>query len=307
MAGLLQGKVAIVTGSGRGIGRAEALALAAEGAKLVINDTGVEQDGRGGSREPADQVAAEIVRLGGEAIANYDSVADFAAAKRLVEAALDRYGRLDILINNAGIRRTALFEQFEEEDWDAVIAVNLKGAFNTCRHAVPVMMAQGFGRILNTTSNQWNRPEARSAYAAANGGVVSLTYDLAWELRQHGITVNAIAPLGRGRGSDGGAQWREHLRDRGLLSQERIENFGERAGPEFVPPLVVYLASDLAANVTGCVFRCGVGEITIFSHPTETRSVFRDYRTRGPWTIDELKDLLPRTVLAGDPRAPHIP
>jgi NAD(P)-dependent dehydrogenase (short-subunit alcohol dehydrogenase family) len=307
MPGYLEGKVAIVTGAGRGIGRAEALALAAEGASVVVNDLGGDHLGGGASHSPADEVVQEITNLGGKAVANYDSVADFQAAGRMIQSALDNFGRLDILVNNAGVFRDVLFHEMTEDDWDSVIAVHLKGTFNTCRHAVPVMMAQRYGRIINTASSQWRNPEGRASYAAAKGGVVSLTYDLAWELRNEGITVNALAPMARTRAFLAADEAHHRNLEAGLLPSERLAQVDDRPGPEFVPPIVAYLASDLAANVTGCVFRAGAGKIGIYTHPTETRSIFRNYKKDGPWTVEELKDLLPSTVLAGGARAPFIP
>jgi len=198
----LKDKVAIVTGSGRGIGRAHAIALAAEGAKVVVNDPGVERNGSGGTQAPADEVVALIRENGGEAVADYHSVADFGQAEALIRTATDNYGRLDIMMNNAGVSRDGLFHQISEADFDTVVGVHLKGTFNTCRHAVPIMMEQGSGRIINTASSQWRNPEGRLIYAAAKGGIVSLTWDLAFELRNHGITVNAVAPMAQTRAFD---------------------------------------------------------------------------------------------------------
>ena len=196
----LAGKVAIVTGSGRGIGRAHAIALAAEGAMVVVNDPGVERTGAGGSAAPADDTVAFIRENGGEAVANYNSVADYEEAGQIVRTALDAYGRLDILVNNAGIAREGLFHRITPEDFAAVVGTHLKGTFNTCHHAVPLLMEQRSGRIVNTASSQWRNPEGRAAYGAAKGGIVSLTWDLAFELRYHNVTVNAIAPMAQTRG-----------------------------------------------------------------------------------------------------------
>lgn len=312
MAAHLQGKVAIVTGSGRGVGRAEALGLAAEGAQVVVNDAGVHPDGSGHSQSPADEVVAEIEKQGGKAVANYDSVADFRAAGRIIQCALDTFGRLDILVNNAGIFRDALFVETTEEEWDSQIAVHLKGTFNTCKHAVPVMVRQRYGRIINTTSGQWRHPEGRAAYAAAKGGVVSLTWDLAWELRNEGITVNAIAPGANTRAYDDSPRFNQRTLQAGLLTQARVEQMNREhrlagAEPLYVAPMVVYLASELTAHVTGCIFRVTGGKIGLYTHPTETLSVFRNPEKDGPWPVEELKELLPRTLLAGRTKAPHIP
>lgn len=305
MGDLLQGKVAIVTGAGRGIGRAEALALAAEGASVVVNDVGAERGGGGAERTPADETVATIQEHGGEAVASYDSVADYQAAGRIIQTALDTFGRLDILVNNAGIFRDLLFHEMTEDDWDSIIQVHLKGTFNTCHHAVPIMMQQRSGRIINTASSQWRNPEGRAAYGAAKGGIVSLTWDLAWELRPYGVTVNAIAPMALTRSSANTGNYHNYVTAAGLTRNKPADE-ANRPEPEFVPPMVVYLATDLAPNVTGCVFRVGAGKIGLYSHPSEVRSIYRDHRKDGPWPLEQLRDLLPSTILQGDPKAPHI-
>jgi NAD(P)-dependent dehydrogenase (short-subunit alcohol dehydrogenase family) len=305
----LKGKVAIVTGSGRGIGRAHALALAAEGAKVVVNDVGAERNGAGSSRVPADEVVAEIKSKGGEAVASYDSVADFEAARRIVQTAIEHYGRLDVLVNNAGVFWHFLMHEMPEEAWDRVIGVHLKGHFNMCRHAVPIMMKQRSGRIINTTSSQWRNPEGRANYGAAKGGIVSLTWDLAFELRDLGITANAVAPFAdTRRGNAPRSNHAEMLERAGLSRKKPADEQGdERANPEFVSPIVVYLASDQAAHVNGLIFRAGGGKIGLYSHPTEIASIHRDWRKDGPWTMEELEKLLPGTLLAGAAQAPFIP
>jgi NAD(P)-dependent dehydrogenase (short-subunit alcohol dehydrogenase family) len=264
---LLKNKVAVITGSGRGIGRAHALAFAAEGARVVVNDIGVEQDGTGGSRGPANAVVKQIRDLGGEAVANYDSVAGFQAAGSIIQTAVNTFGRVDILINNAGFNLPTPFQEMAEAEWDAIVDVHLKGAFNTCRHAVPIMMRQGFGRIINTAARQWCSPEGHSVYGAAKAGLVGLTWGLANDLFDHGITVNAYAPT-------------------------------VRTDPELVTPMVLYLSSDLASNVTGQVFLVEPGKIGLYSHPVEVRSIYRNYNREGPWSIEELQDILPSTVLS---------
>ena len=303
----LAGRVAVVTGSGRGIGRAHAVALAAEGARVVVNDPGVERDGSGGTVAPADEVVALIGENGGEAVANYDSVASFDGAARIVRAATDAYGRLDILVNNAGIARDGLFHRIGPEDFAAVVGTHLKGTFNTCRHAVPLMMAQRSGRIINTASSQWRNPEGRAAYGAAKGGIVSLTWDLAFELRRHHVTVNAIAPMARTRGF---IDYRhpEMLAEAGIPARKAgDELMAHRPGGEHVSPLVVWLASDAAAGVNGCVFRAGSGKFGIYTHPTEVRAVHKDWRGRGRWTVEELGSVLPSSLFFDDAAAPFIP
>jgi len=307
MGDLLKGRVALVTGAGRGIGRAHAHALAAEGARIVVNDPGVEADGSGSARAPADDVVAEIAAQSGEAVANYESVADFEGARRMVQMAVDNFGRLDILVNNAGIFQYHLIHETPKESWDMMMGVHLDGMFNTCRHAAPIMMGQGHGRIINTTSSQWRNPEARAAYGAAKGGVVSLTWNLAFELRNHGITANAIAPMASTR-TAGDTTYRSYL-ERAELTRKKPpdEQVEGRAAPEYASPLVVYLASDEASHVNGLVFRAGSGKIGLYSHPVVVSSIHRDWRKDGPWTVDELRDILPGTLLAGETKAPFIP
>jgi len=306
MGDLLKGKVAVVTGAGRGIGQAEALALAAEGASVVVNDLGVERGGGGGvGGGPADETVAEIHKRGGEAVASYESVADYQAAGRIVQTALNIFGRLDILVNNAGIFRDGLFHEVTEDDWDNIVTVHLKGTFNTCHHAIPIMMKQRSGRIINTASSQWRNPEGRASYAAAKGGIVSLTYDLAWEMRPYNVTVNAIAPMALTRSSANTSDYASHVAAAGLTRNKPADE-ANRPAPEFVAPMVVYLATDLAPEVTGCVFRVGAGKIGLYSHPSEIRSIYRNHLETGPWPIEELQALLPSTILQGNPKAPHI-
>jgi len=303
----LKDKVAIVTGSGRGIGRAHAIALAAEGAKVVVNDPGVERDGTGGTQAPAADVVALIRENGGEAVADYHSVADFGQAAAIVDTAVEHYGRLDILVNNAGISRDGLFHQINESDFDAVVGTHLKGTFNTCRHAIPVMMEQGYGRIINTASSQWRNPEGRLIYGAAKGAIVSLTWDLAFELRNHGITVNAVAPMAQTRAFDD-YRHPQMLADAGLVAKKASDELtSDRPGGEHVSPVVVYLASDFASEVTGLVFRSGSGKIGVYSHPTEVRTINRNWRSKGKWTVEELAKLLPSSLLFDGSTAPFIP
>lgn len=279
MGDLLKGKVAVVTGAGRGIGRTHAVALAEEGASVVVNDIGVERDGSGGGRAPADEAVAYIRERGGEAVANYDDISDYESAGSLIRTATDAYGRLDVLVNNAG----------------------------TCHHAVPLMMEQRWGRIVNTASSQWRNPEGRAAYGAAKGGVVSLTWDLAFELRRHGITVNAIAPLAQTR-AFAGYRHPQMLAEAGIPAKKAPDELAaDRPGGEHVSPIVVWLASDAAAHVNGCVFRAGAGKFGFYAHPTEARTINKDWRVKGKWTVDELRKALPSSLLFDSSAAPFIP
>jgi len=235
---LLDGKVAIVTGSGRGIGRGIALALAREGARVVVNDVGCSVDGRGTEEDPAAQVCREIEAMGGRAIPNYDSVSDFESAGRIVGAATGAFGRLDVLVNNAGIVRDRTIVKMTEEDFDAVLAVHLKGSFNCGRHAIPVMREQGYGRIVNVTSSAGLRGNfGQTNYAAAKAALMGITFTWALELGKHGITVNALAPSGM---------------TRMVGSMPGMEN--RPVAPEMNPDLngaiVAFLASERASYVT---------------------------------------------------------
>src|SRR5581483_10720392 len=196
--GLLDGRVAVVTGAGRGIGRDIARCLASEGAAVVVNDVGVSLSGESGSGEdPATSVCKEIEEAGGRAVANHGSVSDFAAAGRIIDQAVTELGRLDILVNNAGIVRDRTLVKMEEADYDAVVAVHQKGTFNTTRHAAPVMREAGYGRIVNITSSAGLRGNfGQTNYGAAKAAIMGMTFVWALELGRYGITVNAVAPAG---------------------------------------------------------------------------------------------------------------
>ncbi len=271
---MLQDKVAVVTGSGRGIGRGIAIALAREGAKLVINDVGCDVDGRGGADDPAAQVCREIEAIGGSAIPNYDSVADFQAAANIVKTAVDSFGRLDILVNNAGIVRDRSIGKMTEEDFDAVIAVHLKGSFNCGRHAIPVMKERGFGRIINITSSAGLRGNfGQSNYGAAKAGIMGLTRVWAVEMEGRGITVNAVAPAGMTRMT-------------GTIPGLDPDNPPPEMNPELNGPLIAFLASDAAADVTGQAFgRRGYG-YTLFQQPKPIAIMFKP----GAMTAQEIAD-----------------
>ena len=260
---LLEGKVAVVTGSGRGVGRGIALALAREGAKVVINDVGCDVDGRGSTADPAAQVVKEIEALGSAAVPNYDSVASFSGAENIIKTALDSFGRIDILVNNAGIVRDRSIAKMSEEDFDAVLAVHLKGTFNCGRHAIPHMREQGFGRIVNITSSAGLRGNfGQSNYGAAKAGIMGLTLVWAIELGKYGITVNAMAPAGLTRmvGTIPGMEGKE----------PPPEMNAEQNGP-----LVAFLASDKAAHVNGQIFgRRGFG-FTIFQQPRPIAMMYK--------------------------------
>ena len=194
MAGRLEGKVAIVTGAGRGIGRGEALLLASQGCRVVVNDLGGSTAGEGKDTSPADDVVAEIKRLGGDAAANYDNVASMDGGERMVKQALDTFGRLDILVNNAGILRDRMIFNMSEEEWDIVVAVHMKGHFTATKHAALVFRQQRSGRIICTGSESGLGNMGQGNYAAAKEGIIGLTRTLALDLGRYGVTANAIRP-----------------------------------------------------------------------------------------------------------------
>ena len=249
MAKLCDGRVCIITGAGRGIGREYALMLAAHGAKVVVNDLGGSRDGTGASLGPAEEVVQEIVKGGGEAIANGDDVSDFAGAKRMIESAVARFGKLDVLINNAGILRDRMLVNMAEGEWDAVVKVQLKGTFSPTHHAAADwrdLVKQGQkvdARIINTTSVSGIYGNAgQTNYGAAKAGIAAFTIIASRELRRYGITVNAIAPGALTRMTE----------DLGM--GQASEEDKARMHPRWIAPIVTWLASSESAGVSGRVF-----------------------------------------------------
>jgi len=297
----LQGRSGVVTGAGRGIGREVALALAAEGVKVLVNDPGVSRVGAGSDAAPADEVVTEIREHGGTAMANYDSVTDFAAAEGIVKSCVDSFGRIDILVNCAGILRDRMIFNMSEEEWDLVLSVHLKGTFNMCRHASRLMREQRYGRIINVASAAWLGSTGQSNYSAAKGGIVSFTRSIARELGRYGVTCNCIVPMAATRmtlDDDVKAKFKMQL-EKGEISQERYEELVNMPGPEFVAPAVVYLATDAAANINGLVVRSAGGTVGVYSEPSIVKIIHKDYRKEGSWTVDELADLVPKILLVG--------
>jgi NAD(P)-dependent dehydrogenase (short-subunit alcohol dehydrogenase family) len=298
MGDMLVGRVAVVTGAGRGIGRGVALALAAAGAKVVVNDYGVAVDGSAPSCGPAADVAREIEGAGGEAVASEESVADYQGAGRIVETALGRFGRIDILVTCAGILRDRMIFNMSEEEWDAVLAVHLKGTFNCVRQACPPMRAQRYGRIVTFSSGSglFGNP-GQANYGAAKAAISGLTKVAARDLGRYGITVNSICPVAGTRMTvtDAYLRARELRKQQGIVREDRGTGEIERLDPDDVAPMVVYLASEHAGNVNGQFFLCYGGSIALVSQPRPIQTLF----TSGVWTLDEIDRLAPGTVLAG--------
>ena len=275
MAGLLEGKVAIITGAGGGIGREHALLFAKEGAKVVVNDLGTDRHGGGKGGEAADKTVADIKAAGGDAVANYDNVATREGADGLVWSALDKYGKLDILVNNAGILRDKTIVKMSEQDFDLVIAVHLRGSFLCTQAAARLFKTQGKGgRIINTTSLSGLYGNfGQGNYSAAKGGIYSLTRTSAAEFQRMGVTVNALAPVAlTGMTKD-------------LQMMKGVTN--EAMGPQHIAPVAAFLASDLAADITGQIV--GVHGPKVFTYKMiETAGLSHEGGT--PWSASELKE-----------------
>jgi NAD(P)-dependent dehydrogenase (short-subunit alcohol dehydrogenase family) len=270
--GLLDGRAAVVTGAGRGIGRDIALCLAAEGAKVVVNDVGVSLTGEGTGEDPAAQVCKEIEVAGGRAVPNHDSVSDFEAAGRLVSTAVETFGAIDIVVNNAGIVRDRTVVKMDEADYDAVIAVHQKGTFNTVRHAAPLMKEAAYGRIVNITSSAGLRGNfGQTNYGAAKAAIMGMTFVWALELGKYGITVNAVAPAGYTRMTEGLYGGAEPPPDQ---------------NPALNAPLIAFLASEAASYVNGQVLGRTGFAYTLFQTPRQIATMWKD----GGWTPQEVAD-----------------
>ena len=272
--GLLDGKVAVITGAGGGIGRAEALLLAREGARVVVNDLGGARDGTGGGDTMANEVVAEITAAGGQAVASYDSVATPEGAAKIIKAAVDAFGRVDVLINNAGVLRDKTLLKMDEGMWDVVIAVHLKGTFLCTQAAAKQMIAQGGGgRIVNTTSVSGMMGNFGQAnYAAAKAGIYGFTRTAAIELQKQRITVNAIAPIAKTR-----------LTEDLPMFQTGMESLT----PDHVAPAALFLASDLCADRTGHVLAVAGSRLYVYK-VVESTGKFKD--EHAAWTADEIAE-----------------
>jgi NAD(P)-dependent dehydrogenase (short-subunit alcohol dehydrogenase family) len=276
--GLLDGKVAVVTGAGSGIGRAVALGLAGAGASVVVNDYGVSVDGRDPSSAAAEAVVKEIQARGGRAVANADSVALMAGGRAIVDAALKTFGDLHIAVCCAGILRERMIFNMSEEEWDAVIAVHLKGHFTVMQPATRHMREKRAGRIITFTSAAGlEGSPGQPNYSAAKEGIVGLTRSAALGMAKYGVTVNCISPTA----------------DTRMTQRLPDERRGQAmAPPEAIAPVVTFLASGRAAHVTGQILGVRGNEVTLFSHPAPLRQV----TSREPWTAEALADVYDRSL-----------
>ena len=291
----LKGRNAVVTGAGRGIGRAVAILLAQEGAAVVVNDPGGNVDGTGHDAGPADQVVDEIKAAGGSAVANYDSVAELTGGENMVKQCVDAFGRIDILINVAGILRDRMIFNMSEEEWDAVIAVHLKGHYNTIKPASMLMRQQRYGRIVNFSSISGLRGNSGQAnYGAAKAAIAGLTRVVARDLGRYGVTCNAIGPGAQTRMVAAVPDSARELRAQRGMTGGPTPSLVEMT-PEHVAPMTVYLCTDEAWNINGKIFHVGGGNVSLASEETVERQITKD----GKWELAELVSLVPGQLLSG--------
>jgi len=268
--GLLNDKAIAVTGAGRGIGRAVALELASQGARVVVNDYGVAMDGSEPSSEPANAVVAEIKEAGGEAVANANSVTEMEGGASIVQSAVDNFGRIDGVVCLAGILRERMLFNMSEAEWDPVIETHLKGTFTVFRAAAPIFRKQQSGTLIAFTSGAFAASVAQANYSAAKGGIVSLMRSAAAGMYKYGVTSNCVAPAAKSR-----------------MSGEVPQAF-EMGEPEDVAPIVSYLLSDRARHITGQIYHINGGDIGVYNQPEVVRHMWKDRR----WTAAEIADHL---------------
>ncbi len=323
MSDVLKGRVAVVTGSGQGIGRAIAIAMAQQGARVVTNNRKAGSTGKAfitdkqeasldkekrdkfakdleAASGDAETTAKAIREMGGEAVHFFGDITDFKVAGQLIQTAIDKFGKVDILANVAGAFGFSPIEEMTEELFDRVNRVKPKGYFNTIRHAVPHMIEQKWGRIINCTSRAWLGDVIKHAeYCTANAGVVGLTKAVAIELRKHGITCNAFSPFAKTRASyeldaysDAGDSPFVFEGPAGFKGMADIT-----PGPEYVAPFICYLASDAGKDISGSVFTVGGSTISMYSEPINSNNITKF--GEGPWTMEELMQQVPRSLLAG--------
>ena len=298
----LTGKAGIVTGAGRGIGRAVALLLAKEGAGVIVNDPGFGRGGEPTEEKPADAVVTEIRDFQGRATANYDSVADYANCGRMVAQCVDTYGKIDFVVNIAGMLRERMIWNMTEDDFDQVIAVHLKGHWNMCHHAVKLMRGARYGRIVNFSSDAFKGSVGQCNYSAAKAGIIGLTRSIAREVGRYGITANAMCPMAATRMTvnDGViAGWKRRL-ERGLLTQAQFESRMAMPGPEFVAPMVAYLCTEDSRDINGQLFHAERSMIHTYQYGEEARAIYK-YADNGMFTVDELIETVPASLMSGIP------
>jgi len=271
----LAGRVVAVTGAGRGIGRAVAVAAAAEGARVVVNDYGVSVDGASPASEIASGVVKEIEAAGGEAVAVADDISTMAGGQRVVDTALSSYGRLDGVVCVAGILRERMLFNMSEQEWDPVLATHLKGTFTVFRAAAAVMRQQRAGTLIGFTSGNHQGSFSQANYSAAKGGIISLVRSAALGMHKYGVTANAVAPVARTR-----------------MSANVPFDLTEIGEPEDVAAMVVYLLSERAREITGQVYTVAGPKIAVWAQPRELRAAYAS----GGWTPESIAEFLPGSV-----------
>ena len=289
----LAGKTAIVTGAGRGIGRAYALALAEEGANVVVNDLGGSIGGLGGNKEPADEVVAEAQRLGAKAFASYEDVADYGAAERTVQRAVETFGTVDILITNAAIERRGELWEISEADWDAVLGTHAKGTFNYVRHAGPLMARQKSGTIINITSGAaWGGSPSIGAYATAKGAIISFMLSLSTGMKAHNVNVNCLSPglTGTRLAED----YFAHLRESAGMTTAQIQaQIGTPQPPEALAPIAIFLCCPEGHEHTGKIFEVAGDRISVMTSLDRDRMAFFK---PGGWSKEDVFGSFPRSL-----------
>ncbi len=278
---MLKNRVAVITGAGNGLGKAYAIGMAREGAKIVVNDLGTSFNGEGVSSEAADEVVKMIRKEGGDATANYDSVAVEQGAGNIIKTAMDKYGRVDILVNNAGIIRGGFIYEMNNSDWDSMIKTHLYGTFYCTHEASIIMKEQKYGRIINISSHNGLGLKGGSAYSAAKEGITGFSRSVARDMAPFGVTCNIIRPI---------AAWRGAV--------VKIQEFEEKR-TEDVAVLIIYLASEAADHINGCIFEVYNGHVGIYEEPPRVQQVLWK---NGHFTSEELAEIIPRTLTKGKTR-----
>ncbi|NQV59668.1 MAG: SDR family oxidoreductase [Alphaproteobacteria bacterium] len=298
----LEGRAGIVTGAGRGIGGEVAKLLAREGASVIVNDPGVGRGGEVTDEKPADMVVAAIMDAGGKAIANYDSVAEYDSAGRMVAQCVETYGKIDFLVNVAGMLRERMIWNMTEDDFDQVIKVHLKGHWNMCHHAIKVMRGERYGRIVNFSSDAFKGSVGQCNYAAAKAGIIGLTRSIAREAGRYGITANAVCPMAATRMTVNDAViagWKRRL-ERGLLTQSQYDSRMAMPGPEYIAPMVGYLCTEESRDVNGQLFHAERSLVHTYYFGEEARAIYK-YTEDGMFTVDELIETVPASLMNGIP------
>ncbi|MQG73942.1 MAG: SDR family oxidoreductase [SAR202 cluster bacterium] len=293
---VLDGKVAIVTGAGRGIGKAIAILMAQHGAKIVVNDLGVSMDGSDPSRRPADDTVSAIIEDGGSAVANYASVVGIESAESIIQEALDTYGRLDILANPAGILRDRMIFNMTEQEWDEVIRVHLTGHFSLIKPVSTIFRKQGAGSIITFSSTSGLIGNAGQAnYGAAKDGVAGLTRVVARDLGRYGVRCNCISPGADTRMTASVPQSvRTARRQRSTPGVSELPQLELERPPEAVAPVAVWLASDEARDINGQIFHVSGGQVGVMTQPEPMRVIQKS--TTGPWALEEIAAIFPSTL-----------